>query len=166
MCNRHETVFLLFIKTYIVSETSLMLQPSVDACKSKKRALAMQSEPENKAANPSLPLAEACGRRLPLNREAWLGSVQRGIPHTERTRWVWPPNSWFLRGPLPKHCATCQRPRAPVSLTKATTNYPRHVSRPAFSKELPLQEPNKQFPEHMHQNGLSPLLPPSNNSLQ
>lgn len=107
----------------------------------------MQSEPENKAANPSLPLAEACGLRLPLNREAWLGSAQRGIPHTERTRWVWPPNSWFLRGPLLKHCATCQRPRAPVSLTKATTNYPRHVSRPAFSEELPLQEPNKRTSE-------------------
>lgn len=111
----------------------------------RKALFAIQSEPENKAANPSLPLAEACGQRLPLNREAWLGSVQRGIPHTERTWWVWPLNSWFLRGPLPKHCATCQRPRAPVSLTKATTNYPRHVSRPAFSKELPLPELNQQF---------------------
>lgn len=122
----------------------------------------MQSEPENKAANPSLPLAEACGLRLPLNREAWLSSVQRGIPHIERTQWVWPPNSWFLRGPLPKHCATCQRPRAPVSLTKATTNYPRHVSRPAFSKELPLQELNKTFPGV---EGLSLPLPHLSNSL-
>lgn len=109
----------------------------------------MQSKPENKAANPSLPLAEACGLRLPLNREAWLGSAQRGIPHIERTRWVWPPNSWFLRGPLPKHCATCQCPRAPVSLTKATTNYPRHVSRPALSKEPPLQELKQQLQQLM-----------------
>lgn len=102
----------------------------------------MYHGPEIKVLNPSLSRgmrSETSSKSGGLARLSATRHPPQQV-HSERPWWVWPLRRWFLRGPLPKCSFLCQRPWAPVSLTKVTTNYPRHVSRAAFKERLPPQE--------------------------
>lgn len=85
---------------------------------------------------PSLPLAEASGLKAALNPEAWLEEARHPPIDSEFGVGV-APEEMVFEGAPPECCAACQRPRAPVCLTKATTSYPRHVTEASLVKNAP-----------------------------
>lgn len=92
----------------------------------------------------SLPLAEASGLGAALNPEAW-PEVTRRPPQRASAVGV-APEEMVFEGAPPECCAACQRPRAPVCLTKTTASYPRHVTRACLVNDAPYWSCQKRTP--------------------
>lgn len=106
--------------------------PTIAECLQQSDAVnATQAKLRNKAECLYFHWAEACGLKATLNPEAQFKETLR--PPTESEHgWVWP--LMVFEGAPPECSAACQRPRAPVCLTKATTSYPCHVKQTGLVK--------------------------------